>query len=276
MTLAVSWVRKVGSSCEELVVAADSRLGGGMKLDCCPKILLLPRSDSFICFAGDTAYAYPLMLQLSMAIQAYGPSLDRAMDIHDMRGHALKVFNKMRDSVHDYVEGMDEPDTSFILGGYSWVRKAFSLWLIHYKATERMFTYRPARNLLPGFPSIVLLGDCVREARRRLVALLNERHHLGGDCRVGGTFDMEPFEVLRDILREGRYDTVGGPPQIAKVYQHMNCRPVAVYWPDRSSGSVYLHGRPLLQYEHSNYWILDPETLKTTHPAFSQFSNSVG
>jgi hypothetical protein len=271
MTLAIAWVRKISDKCEELVVAADSRLSGGFRLDCCPKILTLPRSDSFICFAGETDYAYPLMLQLALAIEAYPLSRDRAMDIHNMRGHTLKVFNSMCSSVHSYVEGMEIPDASFILGGYSWIRKTFSIWKIHYKQKEKQFVYRPAKKWIGNFEKIVFAGDWAKVARDRLVGLLRERHSLTADGSTADGFDMEPFEVLRDILRESKpTDSVGGSPQIVKVYQHMNCRPLGVYWPNRESQSVFLLGRPLLDYENCEYWVLDPDTLKTSHSYFSK------
>ncbi len=269
MTLAIAWVRKLAEGGEELLIAADSRLGGGRRLDCCPKIMTLPRSDSIICFAGETEFAYPLMLQLYLAIDAHSPSRDRSMDIHELRGHALRVFNSMRHSVHTYAPGMEIPETTFILGGYSWVRKKFSIWLVHYKRTERRFAYRPAEKWIGNFEKIAFAGDWAKRGEQRLIGLLRERYKLTADGSEAKGFDMEPFEVLRDILRESQpSDTVGGPPQVVKVYQHMNSRPIAVYWPDKESGKVSLVGRPLLDYENTDYWILDPDTLETTHPRF--------
>lgn len=46
---------------------------------------------------------------------------------------------------------------------------------------------------------------------------------------------MEPFEVVRDMLRDNKKsDSIGGPPQIVKVYQYMRSAPLAVYWPNKS------------------------------------------
>ncbi|HFR0242879.1 TPA: hypothetical protein ACHTZ3_004104, partial [Escherichia coli] len=64
MTIAAAWVRTL-RNCKELIVVSDSRLNGGMKMDCGQKIITLPRSDAFICFAGDTSWAYPLMHQVA-------------------------------------------------------------------------------------------------------------------------------------------------------------------------------------------------------------------
>lgn len=92
MTLSIAWLRTVGSV-EELVFASDSRLRSGEAWDCCPKILTLPRSDCLISFAGSTAYAYPLMLQMARAIEFYPASSDRRVDIAHLKGHTLRVFN---------------------------------------------------------------------------------------------------------------------------------------------------------------------------------------
>ena len=100
----------------------------------------------------------------------------------------------------------------------------------------------------------------VEEAKKRLVNVLRDR-----DLIDNGNFDMEPFEVLRDMIRENISPHVGGPPQLVKVYQHMNCTPFAVFWPNRQEKSKALLGRPLMHYESIPYPILDPDTLKIHH-----------
>lgn len=58
---------------------------------------------------------------------------------------------------------------------------------------------------------------------------------------------MEPFEVIRDMLKEQwesqqkrseKYRTIGGAPQMIKVYQYMNSRPVGMYWPEKSNDNL--------------------------------------
>jgi len=55
-------------SVTEMIVASDSRLSGGQAWDGNPKILMLPRSDAVLAFAGYTGVAYPLMIQAYNAI----------------------------------------------------------------------------------------------------------------------------------------------------------------------------------------------------------------
>ncbi len=70
MTLSVAWIRKVKNT-EELVIATDSRLRWGRAWDCCPKIIPLVRQDSVLCFAGNTQYAYPMMVQINNSISMH-------------------------------------------------------------------------------------------------------------------------------------------------------------------------------------------------------------
>jgi hypothetical protein len=269
VTISIAWVRVIGEDYEELVFASDSRLRFGCAWDCCPKIVTLPRSDSAICFAGDTMHAYPLMLQMRNAIALYSKSRNRQMDIHDLKGHTLRVFNHMREFIHDLPTGDAEPespDAVFILGGYSWRRKKFVLWVLHYDRNIKAFTYIPIRAWkgVRGKKIIAFTGDRehVYDAKERLRALLRQRKKLSK-----GGFDMEPFEVLRDMLHNAKgSDTIGGPPQVVKVYQHMNCQSFGVFWPSKDSGGITLLGRPVLGYEFPDCPVLNPDTLKFEAP----------
>ena len=236
-----------------------------MRWDQCPKMMTLPRSDCAICFAGDTEYAYPLMIQLYYAIDSYSRSRQRAMDLHDLRGHVLNVFNHLQKSVFMTADRADLKRTEFLFVGYSWIRKQFSLWRFHYVTSEDRFQYVPSKRLGP-FGEIIYAGDWARAARLRLGELLRSRYGKRFERYTGSGFDLEPFEVLRDILRAQASDsagTVGGPPQIVKVYQHLNCRPVGVYWPTKASGQATVMGRHILGYESPEYWVMDPDTFIT-------------
>ncbi len=72
---------------------------------------------------------------------------------------------------------------------------------------------------------------------------------------------MEPFEVLCDMLKSGDFNDVGGPPQLLKVYQHMNRTPIAVKWALGKKNYSSLLGRPLLDYERTAYPVIDPNDL---------------
>ena len=75
---------------------------------------------------------------------------------------------------------------------------------------------------------------------------------------------MEPFDAMCDLLNEekkNKYSTIGGAPQMLKVYQHMNSGALGVYWPERDENDIFknrtLLGRKLLGYENTDYWFWD-------------------
>ena len=74
---------------------------------------------------------------------------------------------------------------------------------------------------------------------------------------------MEPFEVLRDMLRENVSPHIGGAPQLMKVYPSSNSAIFGVLWPNRESNSVAVSGRKLLPYERLDCPVIDPDTLET-------------
>ena len=223
MTLAAAWNCDAGPN-KELVMATDSRLRAGYAWDCCPKIITMPRSDAVLCFAGSTEYAYPLLLQIPDAVDSFHKSRDRAQDLCDLKGHVIRVFDGMRAAFSDVVNGGSQPDdldTQFLLGGYSWLKKQFFIWKIRFDRQRKAFAFDSFSGR-----RLVFAGDAADEAKSRFAKLRLGR----GDFR-GPPLDMEPFEVLRDMIRSGEHQTVGGPPQLVKVYEHMNTLPFVVRWP---------------------------------------------
>ncbi len=264
MTLLTSWVRKRSDGNEELIIASDSRINSAGNLDCAPKILPLPRGDAAIAFAGDTYFGYPLILQLQQAVHTYSPLLDRAEDFSVLRTHTLAIFNSMVDSFDEQVAGIGTPDSEFLLAGYSWKQKSFKMAAISYLKKEKKFAYHPSFGNIRNFTPIVLAGDKKRKAKKNLTELLQQRFgekivYTSTKIRPKKDYNMEPFEILRDILREtDSHDTVGGPPQMVKITSYMQCRRLAVRW----GGKIYLGGRMLLDYENVDCRVLDPDTFE--------------
>ena len=262
MTLSVAWIRKVNKT-EELVIATDSRLRWGRAWDSCPKIFPLSRQDSVICFAGMTEYAYPIMAQVNNAVSMYRKSATRAMDITDLKGHILRMIEGMRTHIHDLPSGKDafeKPEAMFLLAGFSWKTQTFKIWTLYYNEKIGEFSFRKAsshRKRTDGSKFYAFIGDNVSEARTKTLELLKER----GKLDTPG-LDMEPFEVLRDMIRSDEFPRIGGPPQIVKIYKHMNVMPYTVYWPNKESGKKTYLGRPLLDYEDNDFLNLDPDTLE--------------
>jgi hypothetical protein len=259
MTLSLSWVRRV-SHTEELIIASDSRLRFGCAWDCCPKIITLPRNDCAICFAGDTMYAYPIMIQIRNAIEMHPQLRSRALDIQEAKGHFLRIIAKMRKYIHDLPGDTSDPEapsTVFIFAGYSWANQKFRIWNIKYDVRNNEFIHETPPTIMKT--PISVTGDDVPEIRKRIYDKLARK----GKSASSG-IDMEPFEVLRDKIRESSNSAIGGPPQIIKIYKHMNTMPYGVFWPDHKSKQVTYLGRAILDYEIIPYPIIDPDTLATT------------
>jgi hypothetical protein len=229
MTVAVAWVRTI-HSCEELIFAADSRLSGGARtFDYCAKILTLPRSDCAIAFAGHTDNAYPMMHQLALAIDAFGPLRDRAMDIRQVRTHAIRIFDSMASSIRSDFESERVPDgVSFLFGGYSWVDKRFFIWNIHFSkeregfvatAAVQLATNRGAGKVFIAGPdrvaesssrslgAVCFAGDQGPEASRRLLSMMTSRYAADASLFETGHLDWEPFQVVCGMLQDPKNRT---------------------------------------------------------------------
>jgi hypothetical protein len=283
MTIAVAWVRTI-NGCEELVFVTDSRLSGdGRTFDACPKVMTLPRSDCAIAFAGYTGHAYPMMQQLALAIDAHAPLRRRSMDLPAMRSHALKIFDSMSELILSSqrlsTPVSAAPEAEFLFGGYSWIKKKFEIWAIRYNVRDRRFVAEPAhwvcidnrseRIVIRRRPDkadarclgkLAFAGDQAPLAKEKLIERLARLLNANMP-----KFDWEPFEVVRDMLRDPHHsETIGGAPQIVKVYQYMDAAPLGVYWPKKSDGIVHLQGRPCLGYERIDRFVLDPDTLRSS------------
>lgn len=281
MTIAIAWIRTI-RDCEELVFVTDSRLSGdGRNFDSCPKVVSLPRGDCAIAFAGYTGHAYPMMQQLAFAIESHGPLQRGSLDLFSLRAHLLKVLDGMSSLITSSSRlSMPEdttPEANFIFGGYSWIKKQFEIWKFDFNRTESRFEAIPAswvsylemppkivmrrRRNIPNTISlgkIAFAGDQADLAKR----LLSERLMQRGKRLMSTQLDMEPFQVVRDMLRaQDHAETIGGAPQLLKVYQYQKTAPLGVFWPSRSGGVVHVQGRPCLGYERTDRWILDPDTL---------------
>jgi hypothetical protein len=254
MTIAASWIRKAGKH-EELVFASDSRLRCFGSWDANPKIFPLERTDCAISFAGDTTFSYPLMTQIQFFIKSYPKSQNRFQDLCHFKGHLLNMINYTLGFKSDF----EIPVLEFLFGGYSWERKRFFLWHIFFDKNINQFSASEVRTWkgIKVNRVVSFIGDYHLEFQERLIKLMKDRHKF-----INGYFDMEPFEVLVQMIREDTFEKIGGSPQLLKIYEHMNRSPIAVKWNIGKKEFISLLGRPLQDYEKSNYPIIDPDTLE--------------
>lgn len=265
MTVALGWVRKV-NNCEELIFASDSRLCGGHRWDECPKIMTMQREDCMLCFAGNTDYSYPMMMQIYYSINELNRIKTRAMDLVDLNGYVLKHINHLSQSVYSMADPHEQSENEFIFGGYSWVGKEFRMWKYSYENSRHCFSKDGKKHRIvsrvPG--NIFVIGDQKENLKEELRNILRSRYGDHFERYDKGGLDMEPFEALVNILRRaGPDDTIGGAPQMVKTYQYMNLRPVGIYWPARINNifaNRTLLGRRMFDFEDSEYWFMDPVT----------------
>lgn len=274
MTLVLAWIRKIGIV-EELCIATDSRVTSGKAWDCCPKIKILDRGDCALAFAGDTAYAYPMMEQVENAIKLHPKLNSRALDISDLKGHITRVISNMREYLHDSIQPNksfipETPEIEYFFGGYSWKLNKFKIWKITYNIKKNEFLAFETSTLMKN--ELVVLIDVANNKEfdgrnlnenliRRRIFLKMEEKGKG----IGDFFDMEPFEILRDIIRNDDDWAIGGTPQLVKIYKHLNSMPYGIYWPDKESNQITLMGRPILSYEVLRYPIIDPDTFDKSY-----------
>jgi len=257
MTLVAAWIRQVPNG-EQLVVASDSRLSFGARWDCCPKVFPLARKDSLLAFCGDTAFAYPVLLQLVNAILNYEKALSRELDITDLRPHFIKVIDSMRSLVTDLpkgANGIDPTDFKLLFAGYSTKLRAFKAWALYFDKAAGKFNHRPLSfhtKRTNGTKPFLFIGDNIPDAMKLLYLKFQERKKL-----TTGKLDMEPLEVLVEMSESAEFDAIGGPPQVVKVYPHANVLPINVLWPRQEPKYVAHFGRPLLAYEGSKFACLD-------------------
>ncbi|MFC7048329.1 hypothetical protein [Emcibacter nanhaiensis] len=262
MTLSMSWIRTVKST-RELIVISDSRLSGGQSWDGNPKIFQLPRSDAVISFAGITNDAYPFIQQAIDGIRLYPPAVSRAMDITDLKGHLVRLFNHSRSFISNLPHGQispSPPEAVFVLSGYSWKMKEFRIWKLHFDSNIDKFTFRPTtpwQGQNDNSKKVIAFNgdeDAVAEAKDMLVEMLKSKDKIDK-----GSFNMEPFCILRDIIRSNRFPSVGGPIQMVKIYEHANVAPVGIFWPTKEDGNICIFGRPIMDYEKMPWGIIDPD-----------------
>jgi hypothetical protein len=255
MTIGIAWVGQRRDGRDHLYIATDSRTRGAYTFDSCPKILTLPRSDCALCFAGSASETYPLMLQMAYAIAAHEPARDRSMDIARVKDHLLRIFTDLAKDHKEAVIPLARGDAQFLFAGYSWLSKDYRIWTINYSEKDKKFTTREAKSFHPRLRKAAFIGDWSTRLRNTISRDLGKSE--------GGHLYLEPLTSLAMLIESaGKNDTIGGPPQLIRITQHMNTRPFCVRWEDKDT----LFGRPLFDYENIDYWTVDPRTRRFQRP----------
>lgn len=262
MTLVTAWVRRTAGA-EELIVASDSRLTGGIALNHAPKLFPLARNDAVLAYCGPTVVAYPILLQLKASLDVHEESRDRIIDIVDLKAHIEKSIERLRAQIKD-LPSKDLTDRAFkfLLAGYSWRFSKFRVWTFRYDTQTGEFN---ARSMPRNGHHFAFMSDVEENEKRARFQLMRTMFR---DPKQPKTrLDWEPLQVLLSFIRDPECNDIGGPPQIMKIYRHANILPINVLWPeDRMKNGLRVRtfeinhlGRPLLDYEQTRLLTLDPE-----------------
>jgi hypothetical protein len=199
---------------------------------------------------------------------------DGVLDYARLKSFLLRLLNELFGRFDTYLDAFKKPEHNFLLCGYSWFHKQFMIDRFEYDQSTKRFQAHPTVKGIGNFGKIAFIGDVRKQANHQLITLLRSRY---GDASVLANstltrrYDMEPFEVIRDMLRCARpADSIGGPPQLTSLCQHMISKPLGVFWPDRQSNDVFVNGRPVFEFENIDSWIIDPDSLKKSHKYLSK------
>lgn len=256
MTVAVSWTRKTNAG-RELWVVSDSRLGGGKRWDYGPKVFGIGRSDSVMAFAGDTAWSYPLIAQVTSYVESFINLRERVIDLIDARDKVINLLNESLSFVSDAASPwVETPDCTFIFAGYSARKQEFILNRIVFHEKRKRFEIRSARKMNSELLAVIGDEGPVGAVSRRISEKFKKESE--GESKL----DMIPLEAFVNVLSSKRFREIGGAPQLAKVYQNMSQKHFGVYWPPDlpvEEQKIYLRGRQLGEFEVLDHpWVFDP------------------
>lgn len=267
MTLVVAWTRTTQTG-RELWMLSDSRLSGGKLWDYGPKIFGIGRSDAVIAFAGDTSWTYPLIAQISSYVESFINLRDRVVDVADLCDQILQMLNDSLSFVTDPAHpSMALPECSFVFAGYSARRKDFFVRRIEFQSKRKQFVSTHPKSY--GRESVAYVGDIepVKATVRRISEILKQSR------AIRPRLDMTPAVAFFEVLSSEKFRDIGGAPQVAKVYEHMNLQHFGVYWPPNvpnEEQNIFLRGRRLKSYEVLDHpWVYDPTLTKLWWHDFS-------
>ena len=265
MTLCTAWIRQAGAT-DELVFATDSCLTGGEKWKQGIKLFELPRKDCLLCFAGSTARAYPLVLNLVSSIdlddylQTPEASLDEVLD------YITELFTGLIQRIVSEVDGEDihelRDGARFLFGGWDWQNGDngdYRVWELQYSSDLEGFVHNELWAVGDKTRYYTFLGDASidveKEAKTRVKQLFYD------DDKMDDRLDMEPLQILRDISLDKDIREVDGSLQIAKVYKSNRTEFFGIYW-ESSKGKPCFQGREYNEINKPKIRYINPDTLE--------------
>ena len=255
MSLCIGWIRKVKDS-EEIVLISDSCFSGGHRFMAAPKLFTVKRGDFALACAGSTTYSFAVIEHIRQAMDCNELINHRTYDLADMIHYVVDITNETL--CHEKEKILyDETDFKMILGGYSWKFKRPMLRIIEYSPQDKRFFAHDVQSLKLSPIAIIGDTDAVAKAYPAIYRRLDE-----DGVEDGGNWDMQPLSVLLDYIKDPAYTTIGGAPQMVKVYPYLHSEPWGIT--DGVENRVYFYGRKLLKYEVFSHLIYNINTGKVS------------
>ena len=184
----------------------------------------------------------------------------RALDICEMKGHLERACTRLLSDVDIsglYPQKRFEVDFRLLLAGYSSQQARFYTWVSTVDPSRRL-TFEPPHRKWRG---LTFIGDNVDIAWERLAARIGAKLRSASVPRAEKVPDWEPLDVLVQMIRDPLMTSIGGPPQLVKIYPHLDTMAYAIAWGiDEGTPFLTLRGRPLLDYEQTQRLAHDIET----------------
>ena len=198
MTLCVAWRRCVNSE-DQLVLATDSLITGGLEYPHGTKLMVFGRGDCGLCWEGSTAFTYSFAENARVDID-FSDSLGIShKPLFVVARRITKVFNSLwRANLDDPSSVFKNDELSFLFGGYCPKFKEVQSW--HISQNDRLEGFSPKRRRISvGNPCFT--GSGKDHAR----AIFNSEP------------ELSPYHVLLRVIEDSNVRDVGGIPQLVTI-----------------------------------------------------------
>jgi len=191
MTLCMSWITSSG----KIIAMSDSRLSGGDKIDCYPKIEIHEEAACFLCWEGAHEFSLPILKDIAR-VMSYNPLYQ--VRYRKKNFDLLEAVTARINFIWKHFDNKGESSRlSFIFGAYDFEAKTPILAKISYECgtweiTER-FTQKDHRK------SFILIGSGVDGFRTKCSDYMLEASRIKSFTRV-----IDDFQIT----------CTGGIPQI--------------------------------------------------------------
>ena len=257
MTIVIGWIRKK-NQLNEVCLASDSCFTGGQEFLAAPKLFPLNRGDVAIGCAGVTTYSFPIIAHIVQAVNFNYGTQTRAIDISEFVHYIVDIANKILQEEKCKQDFMEGPECQLIVAGFSWKLHKPYFKLIEYDRQLKRMVLSKVHNF-SGTP-VAVIGDL---DYRKIYSLLESKIDIHEKTTM--ELDLEPMDVILDLIDNTHYTGIGGRLQLLKIYPHLNTIPIGILRRKSGKEEISVFGRPLLNYETFPYPIYDLDNKVTLY-----------